>query len=168
MHNVRAIADVLQVREYFERGFYPTGSAVPQNVFSPSVGGYRVVPGLHRNQASLIKAVLAAGSLTLGGITTNNVFQTTMPSRDPTSSPNIIYGFGLPVLDNVLFFGGSNTLWVYQNGAATISNGLHVTWTLSVPTASKRTNVNITWCLIDVIPSRSRWRGQILPGTPPP
>lgn len=66
------------VREYFERGFYPTGAAAATNAFQPS--------------AALVKAVLLASARNMTGSGTRG------------ARPNADQGFGRLTLDDALWF----------------------------------------------------------------
>ncbi len=70
------------VRQYFVDGYYPTGSPVPSNGFTP--------------QGSLIKATIVASAVPMSGVAT-----------DPVDSTQ---GFGRILLDEALYFGGDETI----------------------------------------------------------
>ena len=73
------------VREYYTKGFYPTGAASPGDAFTPS--------------AALLKATLIASATPMGGV-----------SQSPPSGPQ---GWGRILLDDALFFpGNARRLWV--------------------------------------------------------
>src|SRR2546428_221284 len=81
------------VRQYFDQGYYPSGSTVPANGFDPS--------------AALVKAILTASSRKMTGSGSNNTENT---------YPNDAQGWGRLVLDDALYVNpateGPRKLWV--------------------------------------------------------
>ena len=69
------------VRQYYTEGWYPTGSPVPGDAFTP--------------QGSLIKATLIASAVRMTGVSTYPIDST--------------QGFGRILLDEALYFGGDET-----------------------------------------------------------
>lgn len=70
------------IRQYYTEGWYPTGSPVPGNGFTP--------------QGSLIKATLLASAVRMTGVSTAPIDST--------------QGFGRILLDEALYFGGDETI----------------------------------------------------------
>jgi len=91
------------VRQYFDQGYYPSGSAIPANGFDPS--------------AALVKAILAASSRKMTGNTANN---------SENKYPNDAQGWGRLVLDDALYVNpateGPRKLWVVDQ-ASGLSTG---------------------------------------------
>jgi subtilisin family serine protease len=74
-------------RQYYEDGFYPTGTAHPAGAWVPS--------------AALVKALLMASG--------ERATQGFRDSRNEQRWPNNSQGWGRPLLDNVLYFPGDDT-----------------------------------------------------------
>ena len=75
------------VRQYYTEGFYPTGTARSEDRLTPS--------------AALLKATIIAGARSLAWTETPDGMQTAA-----APAPSYQQGFGLPVLDDVLYFPG--------------------------------------------------------------
>ncbi|MCP3978487.1 MAG: S8 family serine peptidase [bacterium] len=85
----------LLTREYFMKGYYPAGAAVPGNAFEPS--------------AALVKAMLINSAVSL---------ETDYTGSNPIQIPSIHQGWGRITLDNALHFDGQpRKLWVDDHSA---------------------------------------------------
>ncbi len=89
------------VRQYYAEGWYPTGSPVPGNAFTP--------------QGSLIKATLIASAVRMTGVSTYPIDST--------------QGFGRILLDEALYFGGDENIakemFVVDERAGLSTGGQH-------------------------------------------
>ncbi len=104
------------VREYYERGFYPSGAANAADTFSPT--------------AALVKATLILSARNLTG------------ARTGGSRPNAYQGFGRVTLDDALWFSnesGSARLTVLDDRSATtgfVAQGDAATFTVTTTVAA--------------------------------
>ena len=106
------------IREYFTAGWYPSGTAVPGNGFTPS--------------AALLKATLVNSATSMSGA---------------TAIPSNCQGWGRVLLDNALFFNGeARKLWAKDNAAAfpSGSTGETRTFTFTV-TAGQPLKATLAW-----------------------
>ena len=115
------------VREYFVKGFYPSGSAVPGDAMNPS--------------AALVKAALVNSS-------------TQMASEGEI--PNDRQGWGRVFLDSTLHFAGeSRKLWIeddkvgFLNGAS----GTSLTYDLVVESSDEPFEVTLNWTDFPSVPA---------------
>jgi hypothetical protein len=107
------------VREYLNRGFYPTGMA--------NAGHAMPTPS-----SALLKAILVTGAATITG------------SGTGVTAPSTAQGWGRINLDNVLYFDGdSRNLWLHDSTAGLKTGGLH-THNLTV-TGTAPLTVTLTW-----------------------
>ncbi len=107
------------VREYLNRGFYPTGMANAGNAMpTPS--------------SALLKAIMITGAQTITG------------SGTGTTAPSTAQGWGRINLDNVLYFtGDSRNLWLHDGTTGLTTGGLQ-THTLTV-TGTEPLTVTLAW-----------------------
>ncbi|MBL8115413.1 MAG: S8 family serine peptidase, partial [Acidobacteria bacterium] len=105
------------LRQYFESGIYPTGTANAADAFSPG--------------AALVKAVLLNG---------------TRPLPDNSTFGNNNYGWGRVFLDNNLYFAGDpRRLRVWNVGNRDgLTTGQSATYTIDVP-AGQELRVTLAW-----------------------
>lgn len=108
------------VRQYYTEGWYPTGSPVPGNAFTP--------------QGSLIKATLIASAVPMTGV-----------SSYPIDSTQ---GFGRILLDEALYFGGSETrtkeMFVVDERTGLSTGGQHQ-YQVNVDDASQGFKAVLVW-----------------------
>ena len=84
------------VRDYFARGFYPSGQSNANDSLSPS--------------AALVRAVLEVSGLEISG------------DRGERGFPNGVQGWGRPILEDALYFSGdASGLWVADEGVALVT-----------------------------------------------
>lgn len=137
------------VRQYFMEGYYPSGSANPENAFTPS--------------AALLKAVMLVGAENMRGSSTLG------------QQPSNGQGFGRLQLSNSLYFvGDSKRLWVKDEDAGlqtdqeiafrvTLkkSGALHVALTWLDPPATPGAGLALVNDLdLEVIGPNGRWLGN--------
>jgi subtilisin-like proprotein convertase family protein len=106
------------VREYLQRGFYPTGQKVAANAIASPSG-------------ALIKAILISGASTLTGTGAG-----TLPSQSQ--------GWGRVHLDNSLFFNGDSSRLYIHDAPTGLQTGGQDTHTLSV-TAGQPLTIALAW-----------------------
>jgi hypothetical protein len=142
------------IRQYFTDGWYPTGSEVSTDGFTPS--------------AALLKATLVNSAVSMTGT---------------TAIPANCQGWGRVLLENALFFTGqTRRLWVKDNATAfgtgstnedrtynfSVSTGepLKVTlaWTDFPSTPAANPNLNNDLDLIVTGPTGTVWRGNVFSG----
>jgi hypothetical protein len=142
------------IRQYFTEGWYPTGSEISTNGFTPS--------------AALLKASLINSAVNMTGT---------------TAIPANCQGWGRALLENVLFFNGqTRKLWVKDNATAfatgstnedrtfnfSVNTGesLKVTlaWTDFPSTPAAGTNLVNDLDLIVTGPGGTTWRGNVFSG----
>ena len=111
------------VRQYFMDGFYPTGSSVLVNGFTPS--------------AALIKAVLINGAdeMTGTGAYLNGEY----------FYPNNNQGWGRIDLDNALFFSGDSRGLVAVDDRSGIDTGATVTYQLAIGSGDQPVEITLVW-----------------------
>jgi hypothetical protein len=116
------------IREYFTAGWYPSGTQVPANGFTPS--------------AALLKATLVNSATSMSGA---------------TAIPSNCQGWGRVLLDNALFFSGeTRRLWARDNAAAfpSGSTGETRTFTFTV-TAGQPLKATLAWTDFPSTPAAS-------------
>jgi hypothetical protein len=142
------------IRQYFTDGWYPTGSEVSTDGFTPS--------------AALLRATLVNSAVSMTGT---------------TAIPANCQGWGRVLLENALFFTGqTRRLWVKDNATAfntgstnedrtfsfSVSAGepLKVTlaWTDFPSTPAANPNINNDLDLIVTGPTGTIWRGNVFSG----
>lgn len=107
-----------KVRQYFVKGFYPSGAAVAADSRAPS--------------ASTVRAVLIGGAQPLAG-------------KFPTLYPNVYTGFGLINLDASLFFNGvagSRRVAVTESSVSSTQNARAYSFQCS---SSASTSISLVW-----------------------
>ncbi|MEO0157727.1 MAG: S8 family serine peptidase [candidate division WOR-3 bacterium] len=108
------------VRQYYAEGWYPTGSPVPGNAFTP--------------QGSLIKATLIASAVRMTGVSTYPIDST--------------QGFGRILLDEALYFGGDENIpkeMFVVDERTGLSTGQQHQYQLSVDNASLGFKAVLVW-----------------------
>lgn len=106
------------VREYLQRGFYPTGQKVAANAIANPSG-------------ALVKAILIAGAMPMTG-------------TGAGTSPGQSQGWGRILLDDSLYFNGDGSrLYIHDAPTGLATNGQD-THTLTV-TAGTPLNIALTW-----------------------
>jgi hypothetical protein len=142
------------IRQYFTEGWYPTGTEVSTNGFTPS--------------AALLKASLINSAVNMTGT---------------TAIPANCQGWGRVLLDNALYFNGqTRKLWVKDNAAAfatgstsedrtftfSVSSGesfkATLAWTDFPSTPAAGTNLVNDLDLIVAGPGGTTWRGNVFSG----
>ena len=139
------------VREYFARGFYPTGDSVPANQWS-------FIP------ASLVKAIIINSS-------SNDIIGASVPGDTA--------GWGRICLDDALFFNGDvRKLWVTYDS---VSTGQYDEFTVAVNNQSEPLKITVVWTdywaspganpaivnnldLIVTSPTGTQYRGNVYSG----
>ncbi len=113
----------LLTREYFAKGWYPTGVEVPANGFEPS--------------AALIKAMLINSAVEIDIDAQGN----------PITIPGIEQGWGRILLDNALHFAGERRgLWVEDHTSGFTGPGdPPVTYMLEVHDSAEPLEVTLVW-----------------------
>lgn len=119
------------IRQYFEEGWFPTGSKVPEDQTNPS--------------GALIKAVLINGAMPLIGVDNTPIGEgiTTLPS-----SPDNHQGFGRINLLNSLPLSGKNEILSFIQDGQSLSSGGQNTYDFTVKTTGSCTDpfsVTLTW-----------------------
>lgn len=111
------------VRQYFMDGWYPTGSAVPPNAFTPS--------------AALLKAMLinSADEMTGTGAYDNG----------ETRYPNNNQGWGRINLDNAMFFASDARGLIVDDHRAGLGTGDFVSYDLAIGDVSEPVEVTLVW-----------------------
>ncbi|MBN1515774.1 S8 family serine peptidase [Candidatus Sumerlaeota bacterium] len=108
------------IRQYFVEGFYPTGNAQASDALIPS--------------GPLMKAMLLNSTVDMTGV---------------TGYPSYEEGWGLPKLDNALYFtGDTRRLWAHDERRADgvgIAQGESDAYTVSVINASEPLKVTLVW-----------------------
>ncbi len=130
MATPQAAGSVLLAAEYFEKGFYPTGAAVPGNAFDPS--------------HSLMKALLVNSANE--GSTYTNPYRGFYNTGTLGSFPAVNQGWGRIQLNNVLkFTADAKKLQVYDgdNGLVT---GSFIDYKYRVTATTQDLRVTICWC----------------------
>jgi hypothetical protein len=124
-------AQAVLVREYFERGFYPTGNPTPSDAMDPP--------------ASLVKAVLVHSAAELSYVSGSN-------SIDPGDSFNLVnapdfyQGFGRITTANGLYFYNVGTsAFVYNVTTAFISTGETRRFCVRATGSSIPLRVTVAW-----------------------
>lgn len=106
----------LLVRQYFEDGYYPTGSEIPGNGFIPT--------------AALMKAVMINGAANM---------------VDAAARPNNDQGWGRVHLDQSLYFtGDASRLIVHDITTGIATGGMHE-YTVPVQSASEPLRITVVW-----------------------
>ncbi|HSX58720.1 MAG TPA: S8 family serine peptidase, partial [Tahibacter sp.] len=106
------------VREYLQRGFYPTGQKVAANAIANPSG-------------ALVKSILIAGAMPMTG-------------TGAGTSPGTSQGWGRILLDDSLYFNGDGSkLYIHDAPTGLATNGVD-THTLTV-TAGTPLNIALTW-----------------------
>ncbi|HYO11717.1 MAG TPA: S8 family serine peptidase, partial [Thermoanaerobaculia bacterium] len=142
------------IRQYFTDGWYPTGSEVSTDGFTPS--------------AALLRATLVNSAVSMTGT---------------TAIPANCQGWGRVLLENALFFTGqTRRLWVKDNAAAfatgstgedrtfsfSVSSGepfkVTLAWTDFPSTPAANPNINNDLDLIVTGPTGTVWRGNVFSG----
>jgi subtilisin-like proprotein convertase family protein len=110
-------------REYFQKGYYPTGSAVPANAFDPT--------------AALLKAMIINSAVPI---------EFDAEGR-PITIPSNEQGWGRVLLNDALHFTGENRgLWVDDHSAGFTGPGdAPVIYMLEVHDASEPLKVTLAW-----------------------
>lgn len=111
------------VRQYFMDGFYPTGSSVPVNGFTPS--------------AALIKAALINGADEMTG--------TGAYANGEYFYPNNNQGWGRIDLDNALYFSGDSRGLVAIDDRYGLSTGATVTYQLAIGSGDQPVEITLVW-----------------------
>ena len=106
-----------RVRQYFVKGFYPSGAAVAADARSPA--------------ASTVRAVIIGGAQPLAG-------------KLPNMYPNVYTGFGLVNLDASLYFSGASSLRLAVTEAAVTSTERDKAYTFQC-SSSAATSVSLVW-----------------------
>ncbi len=110
-----AAGNAALVRQYFAKGFYPTGDSVPGNAWS-------FIP------ASLVKAIIVNGA---------------HPSINGSTIPDNNTGWGRVCLDDALFFNGDvRKLWVTYDS---VSTGQYDEFTVTVNNQSEPLKITVVW-----------------------
>lgn len=148
------------VREYFIRGFYPTGQAVGANTFEPS--------------AALIRATLVNGAVEITGL---NAYQ------NGQTYPNNDQGWGRIHLDNSLYLSGDSRRLFVIDETKGLSNSDYVEYEFQV-SGGVPFEATLAWtdypgasgctftCLVDDLdivvtdPSGNQYLGNVFAGTP--
>lgn len=113
----------LLVREYFQRGFYPTGTPVPTDAFTPS--------------AALVKALLINGAVEMTGA------QSDIDREE--RYPNNTQGWGRVSLRRSLCFSGGTRRIVIWDNPASLSTGEFWTGTLTIPARVAELKFTLAW-----------------------
>mmetsp|Transcript_14943 Transcript_14943/g.24826 ORF Transcript_14943/g.24826 Transcript_14943/m.24826 type:complete len:1185 (+) Transcript_14943:215-3769(+) len=92
------------VRQYFEEGWYPSGKKNTPDSFSPA--------------ASLVKAALIHSARSVSGVQADSSSGTFSVALG--SAPDFYQGFGVPNLDNVLYFADSSPFKLYVESGASL------------------------------------------------
>ena len=111
------------VRQYFMDGFYPTGSSVPVNGFTPS--------------AALIKAALINGASEMTG--------TGAYANGELYYPNDNQGWGRIDLDNALYFPGDSRGLVAIDDRSGLNTGATVTYQLAIGSGDQPVEITLVW-----------------------
>ncbi|WP_282563035.1 PKD domain-containing protein [Tahibacter amnicola] len=106
------------VREYLQRGFYPTGQKVAANAIANPSG-------------ALVKAILIAGAMPMTG-------------TGAGTSPGQSQGWGRILLDDSLYFSGDTSKLYIHDATTGLSTGGLDTHTLTV-SAGSPLNIALTW-----------------------
>ena len=120
------------VREYFIRGFYPTGLELAMNSLSPS--------------GALVKGVLIASAQEIGGADTHvNPYVPPGPNP-PMQFPNNDQGWGRVLLDNALYFDGDRRrLLVVDERRGLSQPGEWLDYSFFVGDNSEPVKVTLVW-----------------------
>ena len=111
------------IRQYYEDGFYPTGTAHPASAIVPS--------------AALVKALLmASGERATAGF---------RDSRNEQKWPNNSQGWGRPLLDNVLYFPGDVKNTISIDHTKGLITGDTVTYDFTVNSNAVPLRVMLVW-----------------------
>lgn len=113
----------LLTREYFEDGFYPTGTVTPADAFTPS--------------AALLKAMLINSAVPIDVDSQGN----------PITVPSNEQGWGRVLLDNALYFAGDNRrLWVEDHAVGFDDpSDPPIVFQLEVTDATEPVKVTLVW-----------------------
>ncbi len=111
------------VRQYFMDGFYPTGSSVLMNGFTPS--------------AALIKAILINGAVEMTG--------TGAYANGEYFYPNDSQGWGRIDLDNALYFSGDSRGLVAIDDRYGLNTGATVTYQLAIGSGDQPVEITLVW-----------------------
>lgn len=111
------------VREYFEEGWYPSGTKVPGDSFSPS--------------AALVKAVLVTGGQRMTGGYSD--------SKNERTWPNDSQGWGRVLLDDALYFRGDGRQLEVVDNETGLSTGEYHTYNYVVTDSSRPLRVTLAW-----------------------
>lgn len=127
------VGNALLVREYFMEGWYPAGSPVPANAFTPS--------------AAMVKAVLVNSAVSLQWDNGGN----------PITIPSAPQGWGRVLLDNALYFAGdARGLWVDEyTGGFTSPTDPPVTYMLEMEDTGEPLEVTLAWTDFPSTPAAS-------------
>ena len=119
-------ASATLARQYFEDGFYPTGSAAPANGFEPS--------------ASLLKAMMVNSGV-------DNFASFAIPDNN--------IGWGRILLDNVMFFPGDTRRTVVIDEHDGVATGEAREYEIYVASASEDLKITLVWTDVASTPSAS-------------
>ncbi|MEM1423254.1 MAG: S8 family serine peptidase [Planctomycetota bacterium] len=141
-------------REYFQRGFYPTGIETATNAFTPS--------------GALLKATLINSTVDMTGV---------------SGFPSNLEGWGRLLLDNALFFDGDTRgLYVEDvRNADGLTTGGSASYSVNVTSSSEPLNITAVWTeppatagasfasinnldLLVTAPDGSQYRGNVFAG----
>jgi len=111
------------VREYFMRGFYPSGVANPTNALTP--------------KAALVKAMLINGAQEMTG--------TRSDWNSEGKWPNCAQGWGRINLDRSLYFANDTRHLVAWDNPASLATGARWTDTFAVGDGAQDVKVTLTW-----------------------
>lgn len=103
-------------RQYFTDGWYPTGTAVPANAFTPS--------------AALLKAMMVNSGV---------------DDFSSYSIPDNNIGWGRILLDNVMFFPGDTRATVVLDEADGVTTGEAREYQIYVPSSSEDLKITLVW-----------------------
>ncbi|MCL6450567.1 MAG: S8 family serine peptidase [Acetobacteraceae bacterium] len=118
------------VREYFMRGYYPTGQAVPANAFTP--------------RAALVKAVLINGAKEMTGLRAD--------WNNEGRWPNSAQGWGRIDLDRSLYFAGDARRVIVWDNPANLTTGLSWVGRFHVSDGSQEAKITLAWTDAPALP----------------
>lgn len=116
------------LRQYFRKGFYPSGSSNSSNLVNPT--------------SSLIKAALINGAVDISATSQSAILNALYP--------NYSQGWGRVLLDTVLFFNSPSResrglrVWDKINGFG-LKNGDYDVYTISITSSSEPLKVTLVW-----------------------
>jgi hypothetical protein len=116
-------AAVALIRDYFVKGYYPTGTAMPGNELYPS--------------AAVVRAMLmASGEMMTGGAA---------DSKIELKYPNNSQGWGRPLLDNVLYFPGDARKTIVVNDTRGLLTGQIAEFEVNVLSDTQPLKAFLAW-----------------------